>query len=102
MTSAQPLIVVRSGPRNARTDPETGLRYYTWQGREYPSVTSIRNLAGMPHPLATWRTNQVIERAMVEYPTLGRMLGERDPKATATWLRKAATAKRDAAADLGT
>jgi hypothetical protein len=101
MPKAKPLITLTTGPRNARTDPETGLRFYTWEGREYPSVTSIRNLAGMPHPLAQWRTNQVIERAMVEYDTLGRMLGESPPKAVEQWLRKAANAKRDAAADLG-
>jgi hypothetical protein len=96
-----PLITVQTGPRNARTDPETGIRYYHWQGQEYPSVTSIRNLAGMPIRLAQWRTTQVIERAMTDYQTLGRMLGEADPTAVASWLRKAQDAKRDAAADLG-
>ena len=35
-------IVVSPGPRNARTDPETGLRTYRWQGRDLPSVTSLR------------------------------------------------------------
>jgi hypothetical protein len=96
-----PLITVQTGPRNARTDPESGIRYYTWQGKEYPSVTSIRNLAGLPIKLAVWRTNQVIDRAMVEYQTLGRMIGDADPKAVASWLRKAQDIKRDAAADLG-
>lgn len=102
MTAPAPLIRIQSGPRNARTDPESGLRFYTWQGTEYPSVTSVRNLAGMPHPLANWRTNQVIDRAMTEYSTLGRMLGDgTDPKAVAAWLRKAMTLERDKAADLG-
>jgi hypothetical protein len=96
-----PLITVQTGPRNARTDPESGIRYYSWQGQEFPSVTSIRNLAGMPIKLAQWRTNQVIERAMTEYQQLGTMLGTTDPKAVASWLRKAQDVKRDAAADLG-
>lgn len=98
-----PLITLSSGPRNARTDPDTGLRYYTWQGQEFVSVTSVRNLAGMPHKLATWRTTQVIDKAMAEYPMLGQMLRDPnvDPKTVASWLRKAADAKRDAAADLG-
>ena len=101
-TKTKPLIRVTSGPRNARTDPESGLRFYTWEGVEYPSVTSIRNLAGMPHPLANWRTNQVIEKAMTQYADLGKMLAsEGDPKAVAAWLRAAMNAKRDAAADLG-
>ena len=98
-----PLITVQSGPRNARTDPESGLRFYTWEGLEYPSVTSVRNLAGMPFKLNIWRTNQVIDRAMTKYTDLGAMLARGgDPKAVASWLRKAADEKRDAAANLGT
>ena len=97
----KPLMVVGDGPRNARTDPDTGLRYYSWQGIEYPSVTSVRNLAGMPHKLAGWRTNQVIERAITQYPMLGTMLASSTPEVVATWLRKAANEKRDIAAGLG-
>jgi hypothetical protein len=100
--ATKPLIVVSSGPRNARTDPESGLRYYTWQGVEYPSVTSVRNLAGMPHKLAQWRTNQVIDRAINEYSTFNQMLKDgTSPEAVAAWLRLGANKKRDAAADLG-
>lgn len=98
----KPLITVTSGPRNARTDPESGLRFYTWEGVEYPSVTSVRNLAGMPHPLAQWRTNQVINRAITDISTLNRMLKEgTDPKAVASWLRQAQTLERDIAGDIG-
>jgi hypothetical protein len=101
-TKTKPLIVVSSGPRNARTDPESGLRYYMWQGVEYPSVTSARNLAGMPHKLAQWRTNQVIDKAIDEIVELNRLLDMgTDPKAVAAWLRLGANKKRDAAADLG-
>lgn len=98
----KPLIVVSSGPRNARTDPESGLRYYMWQGEEFPSVTSIRNLAGMPHKLAQWRTNQVIDKAITEIGQLNQLLRDgTDPAAVAAWLRLGANKKRDAAADLG-
>jgi len=101
-TPAKPLIVVRSGPRNARTDPESGLRYYMWKGVEYPSVTSARNLAGMPHKLAQWRTNQVIDKTLNEISTLNQMLKDgTDPAAVAAWLRLGANKKRDDAADLG-
>jgi hypothetical protein len=97
----EPLIKV--GPRNARTDPETGLRFYQWKGQEYPSVTSVRNLAGMPIKLANWRTEQVIERVLDERLVLDRMCDDgTDRDAIASWLRKAVSAKRDAAADLGT
>ena len=97
----KPFLSVTTGPKNARTDPDSGLRFYTWQGKEYPSVTSIRNLAGMPHKLANWRTNQVIEKAMTEYPTLGTMLTTSTPEVTASWLRRAMNERRDKAADLG-
>jgi hypothetical protein len=98
----KPLIVVSSGPRNARTDPDSGLRYYMWNGVEYPSVTSARNLAGMPHKLAQWRTNQVIDRAINEISTLNQMMKDgTSPEAIASWLRMGANKKRDAAADLG-
>jgi len=42
--------LVEIGPRNARTD-QSGLRFYTWQGVEYPSVTTIRRMAGLSFPL---------------------------------------------------
>ncbi len=100
--ATKPLIVVSSGPRNARTDPESGLRYYMWEGKEYPSVTSARNLAGMPHKLAQWRTNQVIDKAITEIAQMNKMLKEgTDPNAVAGWLRLGANKKRDDAADLG-
>jgi hypothetical protein len=102
VSSTRPLITVTAGPRNAYTDPDTGLRYYHWQGVDYPSVTSVRNLAGMPHKLAQWRTNQVIDRAINEYSTLSKMLADgTSPEAVASWLRLGANKKRDAAADLG-
>jgi hypothetical protein len=103
MTKPKPTFKVAVGPRNARTDPETGLRFYTWQGEEYPSVTSIRNLAGMPIMLANWRTNKVIEKAITDHATLARMISDgTDIKAIASWLRAAPNKERDAAADLGT
>lgn len=97
------MSLITVGPRNARTDPDTGLRFYTWDGVEYPSVTTVRNLTGMPHKLANWRTNQVIEKAMTDYGTLGTMLASgTKPEAVASWLRQAVNYKRDLAANLGT
>lgn len=97
-----PVLTVQSGPKNARTDPDTGVRLYTWQGVEYPSVTSVRRLAGLPHNLAVWYQNKVIDRAITDFPTLQRMIQDgSEPKAIASWLRKAPTDERDAAGDLG-
>lgn len=99
---------------NARTDPDTGLRLYSWAGKDdYISVTSVRKLLGMPHPLHNWVLTQVVDRAVDELETLEAML-TRDPtssreklveanriKETKSWLRSAATEKRDKAADRG-
>lgn len=106
-------IVVGSGPRNSRTDPESGLRYYTWEGRQLPSVTTVRRLAGIPHGLHQWTITQVIRKAVENPWTLVKMLTrKRRPRErvleknrrdeAAKWLRKAATEERDLAADLGT
>lgn len=105
-------ITIESGPRNASTDPRTGLRSYTWQGKAYPSVTSIRRLAGVPHNLVAWQVSRIVERATLDVVTLNEMLTrERRPRERAIesnrieeagkWLRSAATEERDAAASLG-
>jgi len=103
MTSA--VITISAGPRNARTDPATGLRFYTWQGRDLPSVTNIRRIAGLPHGLHQWAINQVISHALDHWPELSERLAAGDAgqlKVVRHDLRSAATAQRDRAADLGT
>lgn len=97
---------------NAATDPDTGLRYYTWQGREYPSVTSIRRIIGMPFTLHNWAMSKVIERAITDHDAITDMMNRpRRPrervrekniiKEIKTHLRNAATEERDAAGDRG-
>lgn len=98
---------------NAVTDSETGLRYYRWQGLDYPSVTSVRRLVGMPFTLHNWVLSQVIDRAIVGHETIGDMLTRpkkprervRDTnvlKEVRAYLRAAATEERDRAGDKGT
>jgi len=98
---------------NARTDPETGLRFYTWQGRDYPSVTSIRRLVGMPFTLHNYALGKVIDRAVDQHDKIGDMLSRpRRPrervqraniiKEVRKYLRQAATEERDLAGDRGT
>jgi hypothetical protein len=107
------LTIIGSGPKNARSDPATGLRFYAWAGRDLPSVTTVRRLAGLPHGLHQWTVSQVIARAVQQADTLARMLTrERRPRErvleknreaeASVWLREAATAERDLAAELGT
>lgn len=101
------MIVVgqQRGPRNARTDPKTGLRWYTWQGVEYPSVTTIRRLAGIPHRLAEWQVGQVAARAIERIADHYARLSGGDPKeldAIRHELRQAAVDKREARAAFGT
>ena len=99
------IITVQVGPRNATTDPKTGLRFYRWRGFDLPSVTSIRRMAGIPHGLHQWSITKVIDRALDEWTELGVRLAGGDPaevQVVRHRLRSAATDERDAAADLGT
>ena len=107
------VITVTSGPKNATTDPETGLRYYTWQGKRYPSVSSLRRMAGLSFSLHTWAISRVIDRAIDQRDILMAMMDRparkrervRDKNVrleTSRWLRSASTEERDAAAELGT
>jgi hypothetical protein len=106
--AAKPLVTVGApvtGPRNAETDAKTGLRYYTWQGKRYPSVTTIRRLAGIPHGLHQWAINQVINRVLDEAGSIAIRLGSGEPAQVALvrhWLRAAAIEERDKAAARGT
>lgn len=118
-TATTPLITIQTGPRNARTDPTTGLRFYNWKGRDLPSVTTIQRMAGIPHGLHQWAIGQVIKHVVghadeiagrlasaaaidaksgpgspLGYSAVAAILGRE--------LRAAATAERDRAAALGT
>lgn len=102
----QPLIVIgqSAGPRNAWTTDD-GLRFYRWQDRELPSVTTVRRMAGIPHTLHQWSLSQVINRVLDDFPGLGAMLRTGTPEAVEgvrVHLRKAATDERDRKAALGT
>jgi hypothetical protein len=90
-----------AGPRNAVSDPYSGLRYYTWQGRKLLSATSIPRALGIAHGLHTWMIGLVVDRAMVEYAELGRRMAE-DPSAARRWLRSAPEEISDRAAKKGT
>lgn len=110
---SSPVESLTVGPVNARTDPETGLRFYVWMGTEYPSVTSLRRMAGLPFNLHQWTLSRVIERAVTEFAAMEQMMKrEKRPrervrdknvvKEVSRWLRSAATEERDSAAELGT
>jgi hypothetical protein len=107
------ITVSSGGPKNATTDPETGLRYYEWKGTKLPSSTSLRRMAGLPFKLHQWAISRVVERAVEENDILRQMLDRpkrprervRDKnvrKEASRWLRSASTEVRDAAAELGT
>jgi hypothetical protein len=91
-----------SGPKNAVTNERSGVRYYTWQGKAYPSVTSLRRLAGMPFGLAMWQMNQAIKAAINNSTTLDMLISNEGTDEAARWLRKEAMGERDAAANRGT
>lgn len=102
-----------TGPINAQTDPETGLRFYTWKDQLLPSVTSTRRLIGMPFTLHQWTLSQVIDRAIVDHNLIDSMLNRpRRPRErvreaniireVSKHLRAAATEERDLGAERGT
>jgi hypothetical protein len=98
------LFKLKSSPPNAHTDSD-GLRHYVWEGAEYPSVTTIRRMAGMPFGLHLWALGKVVDRAVDDLSGLNRIVIDNDPvtaKAAKVWLKGAATEERDRAADLGT
>lgn len=101
-------LIVGPGPKNARTLPGTGLRFYTWDGLEYPSVTTIRRLAGVPHGLHQWGLGEVAKAAITYAPDIMQAQVVPDDKQRDALLTKiradlraAATAERDVAARLG-
>jgi hypothetical protein len=101
--STAPLISVSVGPRNAYTD-ERGLRMYRWKGTDYPSVTTIRRMAGLPYGLHEWAIGKVTTRAVEGYQDLGKIIDNGTPeavKAARTWLRAASIEERDRAASIG-
>ena len=96
------------GPPNARTVP-SGERWYTWRGLEYVSVTTIRQLAGLPFALHQWQLGKVIEAAITLAPSIMQAKVVPDPlqreaqmALVRTQLRSAATSERDDAAARGT
>ena len=56
-------VKANDGPRNAFIDKQSSLRYYRWGDRTVPSVTSIRNMAGQPHALVSWKISRIVQRA---------------------------------------
>ena len=106
-------VQLDSGPRNARIDPDTGLRWYRWQGQDLVSVTSGRSMAGMPHNLHRWYVRKICDRATAELDTLiALMTRERKPRERVLeknraeearrWLRQAPEEERDYKALRGT
>ena len=83
--------LVESALPTPGTDPETGMRFYTWNGVEYPSVTTLRRMAGMSFPLHQWAVSQVVNRAVDNIGDLNRMLTSNDPLIIAAAKRGCAT-----------
>jgi hypothetical protein len=107
LTAEKPFLEVgrQTGPRNSRTDPRTGIRYYEWQGRWLPSVTTVRGLAGVPRRMHEAAITAVVARAIDKMPEYMVRLGTGDPaqaEEVRRELRAASTEKRDRRGALGT
>jgi hypothetical protein len=87
-------------PPGAWSDEE-GLRWYTFQGEDYLSVTSQRKVLGMPYRLHEWVLSQmalgVMAHPMSAVPERGETEDDHRKR-----LKRFATVKRDAAAERGT
>lgn len=98
-----------TGPRNASTDAD-GFRYYSFQGVDYPSVTTLRRIIGVPFSLVNWMQANVMN-AVIDDPTLvevrqvptrgkGKTRDEK-PAEIRKRVRAAADAERDHSAERG-
>lgn len=102
----QPLITVGSPP-NARTLP-SGERWYRWWDQEYMSVTTVRDMAGLPYRLHQWHMSKLLESAVANAPDVLQaqvipVQLERDAALIAikARIRQQALSERDNAAKLG-
>lgn len=76
-----------------------GKREYEWQGRWYPSVTTILDVWPKPF-LAPWAAKETALRAVNNMPELTRRLAENREDAL-KWLKAARFVKSDAGKDIG-
>jgi hypothetical protein len=92
-----------AGTTDRTTDPVTGMRFYRWQGRALPSVTTVLHALGVPRALHDWAVDQVVDAALIRiYLAAVLDQDELDPDLLRASLRAAATRARDEAAALGT
>jgi hypothetical protein len=87
-------------PINAVIDPQTDLRWYSFNEHKLMSATSLRRVLGMSFGLHHWAIGQVIDAAVAGRGTYAdSMLNEDEYR---KYLRKSSQSKRDEAAALGT
>ena len=98
-----------TSPKNAWSDAND-LRWYTFQERDYLSVTSLRKVLGMPYNLHNWVVKQTLE-AVQKDPDLLTPLdtgkGKRKPKMETpanvrTRIKRVGMKERDKSAERGT
>lgn len=83
-----------------RVDRSSG-RFYVWQGNRFWSVTTITGVVPKPW-LGPWTKKITAQYAVDHLELLGAMVADVGPDDTAKWLKGAADAVRDKAADKGT
>lgn len=78
---------------------------YAWQGRDLPSWSTIRAIAGVKPQIHSWVLEGMVTEALRMGPTIAAAVQTNEPAAI-KWVRTrlwdAAVAERDKAADLGT
>lgn len=76
-------------------------RTYSWDGRQYASVTSIIS-NGVPKPALVGWAKKITAEYAVDNLDMLTALAENDPKGAVDWLKGAAYRQRDEAASKGT
>ena len=90
-----------TSPKNAWTD-DNDLRWYTFNDRDYLSVTSLRKVMGLPFNLHRWVLKQTLE-AVQKDPTLLERVDKKDtPASIRGRIMRAGMKERDKAAERGT
>lgn len=97
-----------TNPANAKTDSD-GLRYYEWEGEQYPSVTTLRRIIGVPFSLVNWMQANVMNAVISDpslaevrqVPSRGKTMRDEKPAEIRKRIRAAADAEREQSADRG-
>lgn len=90
-----------TSPKNAWSD-DNDLRWYTFNEKDYLSVTSMRKVLGMPFNLHRWVLKQTLEAVQKDPSLLDKVDKKDTPASIRGRIMRAGMSERDKAAERGT